>query len=200
MGRTTKPLSERGLVRFHDVMSAGEDHPEYRYMRETMDHINQVNEAIWEVTNALNERRRVHDRSKLESPEREGFMAMTADARLKDLTYGSEEYRAVLCEHKPTIAHHYAHNDHHPEYWGERAWHDMPYTARLEALADWYAAGKRMADGGDIIASIRHNADRFGYDGREIDALIKTVTELGWVDATESAAAATESGDATSGA
>lgn len=59
-----------------------------------------------------------HDRSKLESPERETFDEFTP--KLTATTYGSEEYRSFLAAMKPALDHHYAHNSHHPEHY---RWH-----------------------------------------------------------------------------
>lgn len=65
-----------------------------------------------------------------------------------------------------------------------RLW--VPYASmnllqKLEMLADWYAATKRMKSG-DLLASIEKNAERFGYSGWEKLSLISTAIELGWID------------------
>src|SRR4051812_3713448 len=87
-----------------------------KYLTETHEHIQEVQHRLQHVIANLVDRRNAHDASKLEEPEASGFLAMTDDARLNDLTYGSEEYAAVLREHTSTIQHHYANNDHHPEH------------------------------------------------------------------------------------
>jgi hypothetical protein len=140
--------------------------PEYQqYLDETRDHIAAVQDQLGVAIDNLRRRQKLHDASKLHDPEAKGFMAMGSDARLQTLTYGSAEYMAVLREHKPTIAHHYDQNDHHPEYWkthrardisceqltpdGEVATNgaalisQMTLPALVEMLCDWRAAGKR---------------------------------------------------------
>lgn len=148
-----------------------------RYEQETLDHIAAVGSWLSVAIDNLIERRLEHDTSKLEEPERSGFQAMTADTRLKELTYGSEEYRAVLREHQPTIAHHYAENDHHPEHW-EAGVADMSLLSLLEMLCDWKAATARMKDG-DMAGSLNHNKQRFGIDAQLQVVLINTARELG---------------------
>lgn len=150
-----------------------------QYEQETREHIATVRMWMDAVQLNLLHRMEKHDRSKLEEPERSGFQAMTNDARLKDLTYGSPEYKAVLAQHQPTLQHHYAHNDHHPEFWPNGV-KDMSLLSVLEMLCDWKASTSRMKDG-DLSRSIEINADRFGY-GEEFKALLlNTARELGMI-------------------
>lgn len=168
-----------------------------RYEQETNEHVRAV--ATWMALARDNISKRLvrHDASKFEEPERSGFQAMTADARLKDLTYGSEEYRAVLREHQPTINLHYSRNDHHPEYWAivdpgdeiAEPFYDkelvrngyairrMSLLSILEMLCDWKASTGRMKDG-DLRRSIEINAARFGYGPEITNILINTAREL----------------------
>lgn len=82
---------------------------------ETTAHILRVRELLYIVQNKLEARGFAHDLSKLQSPEKEGFDKVTG--ALRGLTYGSAEYKAQLEELKPILAHHYAHNSHHPEHY-----------------------------------------------------------------------------------
>lgn len=82
--------------------------------RETMEHIAKVKELIEQITIELMKRGVDHDRSKLESPEKESFDKFTP--MLKGVKYMSEEYRAILEEMSPTLMHHYMANAHHPEH------------------------------------------------------------------------------------
>jgi len=81
---------------------------------DTLTHIRKVQARLNVVIHELRVRGEHHDASKLEGPEKAGFDVLTF--KLANLTYGSEEYRAALEEGKPTIAHHYAYNSHHPEH------------------------------------------------------------------------------------
>src|SRR3981081_1185912 len=82
---------------------------------DTQAHISRVGMALNEVLKNLENRALVHDASKLEPPEKEAFDVATP--KLKDLKYGSDEYRAALREIKPALEHHYSANDHHPEHY-----------------------------------------------------------------------------------
>ena len=151
-----------------------------RYVQETREHVLAVRAEMDKAIDNLDRRLKHHDDSKFEEPERSGFQAMTADARLKDLTYGSDEYRAVLREHQPTLQHHYAANDHHPEHF-EFGIRQMSLLSLLEMLCDWKASTTRMKDG-DIYRSIEVNQDRFGYSPELTQILINTARELGMID------------------
>lgn len=170
-----------GIVRHHEVMRAGPDHPEYQYFRDTRDHIVAVQEAIQGgIVYNLVQRSMRHDKSKMHLPERAGFMQMAEELKLADTEYGSDEYRAILRKYKDsTIGHHYAANDHHPEH-HVGGYASMNLLQKLEMLADWYAATKRMKNG-DLRQSIIKNAERFGYDDAETCSLIDTARELGWI-------------------
>lgn len=148
-----------------------------RYEQETRDHIEAVRRALHGAQAELSRRALTHDRSKLREPERSGFQAMTADTRLKELTYGSDEYRAVLREHTPTITHHYDKNDHHPEHFPDGI-AGMSLLSLLEMLCDWKASAGRMKDG-DLLRSIEINQARFGYSDELRAILTNTATELG---------------------
>lgn len=51
----------------------------------------------------------------------------------------------------------------------------------VEMLADWKAGGERMADGGDLLRSIRHGMDRFGIDRQLAQILLNTSCRRGWL-------------------
>jgi hypothetical protein len=93
------------------------------------------------MINELSKRAVNHDKSKLESPEKEIFEEYTP--KLKGTTYGSEEYKEFLKEMKPALDHHYANNRHHPEHF-KNGVNDMNLFDLLEMAADWLAAGKGM--------------------------------------------------------
>ena len=78
---------------------------------ETLKHIKNVKKFLYKVSDVLENRARVHDTSKLESPELEIFDEYTP--KLKDTTYGSDEYKRYLKEMKVALDHHYANNRHH---------------------------------------------------------------------------------------
>lgn len=142
--------------------------------KDTLKHIETVAMFLQEVSIELNERGRVHDASKMESPEFEGFAKATA--RLKTLTYGSDEYAAALSDMKPTIDHHYAHNSHHPEYY-ERGIDGMDLFDVIEMICDWKAAAMRHDDG-DVIKSMEINKKRFNISDQLYSILMNTLARF----------------------
>lgn len=85
----------------------------------------------------LEYRARVHDESKLHSPEKEIFDEFTP--KLKNLKLGSDEYNAALEKMGEGLKHHYKKNPHHPEYY-QRGIDGMAIWDLVEMLADWMAA------------------------------------------------------------
>lgn len=144
--------------------------------RDTQEHINKVQVRIAEFQAELDTRAALHDRSKLEEPEKSGFD--TLSAKLAELTYGSEEYKAALAEGKPTIEHHYAHNSHHPEHYPNGI-AGMSLLDIVEMLCDWKAATERVKQG-SMAQSLNVNQARFNIDPQLMCILDNTVRELGW--------------------
>jgi hypothetical protein len=142
---------------------------------DTRKHIARVGELL---TTAIDRRIRRHDSSKLVDPEKAVFDRVTP--RLKQLTYGSEEYTEQLKEMTHALDHHYANNRHHPEF-HTNGIHDMNLMDLLEMLADWKAAGERHADG-SLVASLEHNEGRFDIPPTIQKLLEDTARDLGWLD------------------
>lgn len=98
-----------------------------------------------------------HDKSKLESPEKECYDALIP--QLKEHTYGSPGYFRVKKEMEKTgLAHHYQENRHHPEHFKNQI-HDMNLVDILEMLCDWYAASMRSDTG--FEEGFKKNIERF---------------------------------------
>ena len=147
-----------------------------QYEIETREHIGLVRYWMSAAVINLRERATKHDKSKLEDPEMRGFMAMHNDRKLQSMTYGTPEYMAQLAKHDPTVQHHYAANDHHPEH-SPGGTLDMSLLSMLEMLCDWKASTARMKDG-DLFRSIEINAERFGYSEEITHLLLNTAREL----------------------
>lgn len=149
----------------------------YDSRADTWEHIAQVRDLLDEVIGDLQYRAAMHDRSKLESPEVEVFNEYTP--KLKDSTYGSDEYKQFLQGMGEGLQHHYSHNDHHPEHFPNGIG-DMSLIQMTEMLTDWKAATLRHSDG-DLRRSIEQNAARFGY-GEEIKRLLlNTAEHMEWL-------------------
>jgi hypothetical protein len=149
----------------------------YDSTRDTLDHVEKVQERMYEFVDALRYRARIHDESKFYSPEKEVFDRVTP--RLRTLTYGSDEYKAQLAEMGEALKHHYAANSHHPEHY-ENGIDGMTLIDVLEMLCDWKAATERHADG-DIMRSLEVNRERFGISDQLANILANTVREWGWL-------------------
>lgn len=137
---------------------------------ETIKHIQQVNDYLLQMIHELTLRAQNHDKSKLESPEKEIFEKYTP--KLKGMTYGSEEYNKFLAEMKPALDHHYAENRHHPEHYnGHGGVNGMDLLDLIEMFCDWKAATLRHADG-NLKKSIEHNQKRFSI-GDQLTKIFK---------------------------
>lgn len=144
---------------------------------DTWKHIDRVRHYLSAIVHNLQHRSDLHDRSKLNSPEREMFDEYTP--KLRDLVYGSPEYKACTEAMGPALQHHYEHNSHHPEHYPPGI-SGMSLLDLVEMLADWKAAGERHADGGDIRRSIAINRERFAISEQLEHVLLNTIEELGW--------------------
>lgn len=144
---------------------------------QTIAHIRRVQHYLNHVINEFEGRRDTHDDSKLVSPEVEFFDKVFNVRSIHP--YNSPEYKAVLAEIVPALEHHYAHNDHHPQFYGERGIHGMGLVQLLEMLVDWKAAGEQ--DNGCVFRSIEINATRrFKYSDELKNILVNTAKWFGW--------------------
>jgi len=154
----------------------------YDSRQDTLDHIYTVRQKIGQVVNDLLARAADHDESKLSEPELSVFNEFTP--KLKDSTYGSDEYKDFLKGMSEGLKHHYAVNDHHPEYFTggvlTEGIHGMNLVQMLEMLCDWKAATLRHEDG-DLRRSIEQNAERFGYGTEIKNLLMQTAVYFDWL-------------------
>lgn len=138
---------------------------------DTVAHIQRVGHYLSIITNKIHHRALVHDNSKLLPPEKELFDLYTP--KLKNTTYGSNEYKKCLAELKPALDHHYAHNSHHPEHY-ENGIAGMDLLDLIEMLCDWKASSERHADG-NIKKSLEINKKRFNISDDLYQILCNTV-------------------------
>ncbi|WP_218014785.1 DUF5662 family protein [Bacillus sp. Marseille-P3800] len=142
-------------------------------IRETKEHIAQVREFMMMFAQELIHRALAHDQSKLENPELDIFTEYTP--KLKESTYGSDEYKSFLLEMQGALKHHYAKNSHHPEHY-ESGIRGMDLADLVEMICDWKAATMRHNDG-DILKSIDINKERFNYSD-DLAAIFKSTVKL----------------------
>lgn len=141
---------------------------------DTLKHIKRVNELLIKFSSQLLERAMVHDESKLEPEEKELFDEYTP--KLKDATYGSDEYKQFLIHLQPALQHHYKMNSHHPEHYPNGI-DGMSLFDLVEMFCDWKAATERTR-GGDISKSIEINKSRFSMSDQLVSIFKNTVERL----------------------
>lgn len=144
------------------------------HINETKKHKQKVKDYLGLISKILEKRGSVHDDSKLENMENEIFSVYSS--KLKDCTYGSEEYKQYLLEMRPALNHHYKNNRHHPEHF-ENGIRGMNLIDLIEMVMDWLAASKRH-NNGNIMKSIELNMSRFGYDEYLNDIFKNTIEFL----------------------
>lgn len=148
----------------------------YDSTADTKAHIARVQELLMLVMDNLDRRATIHDKSKLQEPEKSVFDAVRP--KLRQFRYGSPEYQAALDEVRPALDHHYANNSHHPEYYPNGV-DDMSLLDVLEMFCDWKAAGEVQV-GGSLVQSIEANKQRFGLSEQLWQILENTRKELNW--------------------
>jgi len=140
-------------------------------------HIRRVGEFLVRISNELNQRAINHDASKWSEEEWPYFEKVTP--KFAGVTYGSDEYKAIVAEVKPANEHHNKVNRHHPEHFANGI-NDMTLLDLIEMMCDWKAASERSSDG-TIARSIEHNKKRLGIEPQLLRILENTCREQGWM-------------------
>lgn len=150
---------------------------DYDSRADTLIHSQRVGELMIQLAKELLDRSTCHDRSKTQPPEVEVFNEFTP--KLKTSTYGSDEYKSYLAAMGEGLAHHYAHNRHHPEFFPNGV-DDMTLVDLIEMLADWKAATERHNDG-DLARSLEIQRERFGLSDQLASILWNTARHFVWL-------------------
>lgn len=141
--------------------------------KDTRKHIKRVGFYIKRCIKELHKKAAFHDFDKIRDPtEKSLFDEFTP--KLKDCTFGSDEYKAYLESLKPALDIHYKNNRHHPEHF-KKGISGMNLIDLLEMLCDWKAYSEWHADV-DILKYIEINQERFGYS----DELKSILTNTAW--------------------
>ena len=148
----------------------------YDSKADTLLHIKRVAQLLTEASSELIRRANVHDASKLESPEKELFDEFTP--KLKECSYGSDEYKEFLNGLKVALDHHYPNNSHHPEHY-KNGVNGFDLFDLIEMAMDWCAAVERHADG-SIMKSIEINKGRFELSEQLCNIMRNTALRLGY--------------------
>ncbi len=144
-------------------------------MLDTIHHFRLVQHYINTIVEHLLLRSELHDTSKLQEPELSGYAGL-AEA-VNGLKYGTEEHRAAFAPFKEVIAHHYAVNDHHPEYFGGDV-SQMNLLQLAEMLCDWKAASRRSDP--SVLPSLGESLKRFNIEPQLASIIQNTVSTLDW--------------------
>lgn len=149
---------------------------------ETFQHIQEVQKLLYVMQVELGRRALAHDLSKIYSDEECATFAEYTP-KLKNIPYGSEEYKTCLREMGNAIQHHQKSNRHHPEAF-EEGIDGMNLIDVLEMLCDWKAATKRTLNG-NINRSLEINKERFKMSDQLIAIFKNTLPLLETVVNTE---------------
>lgn len=150
----------------------------YDSTADTLKHSLRVGELIGQLVKELVDRSTQHDRSKTEEPELSVFNEYTP--KLRDSTYGSDEYKSFLAGMGVGLEHHYSANRHHPEHFTHGI-DGMTLVDLIEMLADWRAATERHEDG-DLRKSLAIQRERFGIGDQLLQILTNTAAYYDWID------------------
>lgn len=143
----------------------------------TLQHSRRVDELLLQVISDIQSRVTKHDLTKMEDPEKAIFDEYSP--KLKETTYGSDEYKGYLEEMQVALRHHYASNRHHPEHYANGI-DGMTLVDLVEMICDWKAATERHDDG-DLDQSLWIQRERFRISDQLVSILRNTATEAGWL-------------------
>jgi hypothetical protein len=152
--------------------------PGYDSTADTLRHSLRVGALLTEVIHELVDRCVRHDLSKTEEQELSTYNEFIP--RLREATYGTQEYDQLVAAMGEGLRHHYSHNRHHPQHFPDGV-NDMTLIDLMELLADWVAATERRPDGGDLAGSMEINRIRSGISDQLWRVLDNTARHLGWL-------------------
>ena len=110
----------------------------YDSRADSLAHIHHVRDNIGVFVAEMLRRGRSHDASKfsdVEKPRLDEVLPM-----LEGVAYGSPAWDDVVNRAADALAHHYRHNSHHPEHYGNEGVAGMDLFDLVEMVCDWMAA------------------------------------------------------------
>lgn len=152
--------------------------PSYDSSADTRAHVAKVQSLLANICAVLQTRAAEHDLSKFESPEKETYDELTP--KLRNVEYGSKEYKEIITEMRPAIDHHYSVNRHHPEYYSNGVG-GMSLIDLLEMIADWKAASERDERSVSFEKAFVISRNRFNINPQLAGIIWNTACELGWI-------------------
>jgi len=146
------------------------DAPPYDSRADILAHIHLVRDRLDACAAELLRRGTAHDASKLSDAEKPAFDLVTP--LLPGVAYGSAEFSALEQRIRPALLHHYEHNAHHPEHYGDRGITGMDLFDVVEMVCDWIASAAGQPAG---HVNLSHNVRRFGIDSQLESILANTL-------------------------
>lgn len=131
-------------------------------------HKNWVEAYMNRLSTNIMVRGRIHDASKLVFPEKEMYDEWTP--KLKEVKFGSDEYKTALSGMGEALQHHYKHNRHHPEF-HQRGIDDMNLVDVIEMVCDWMAVSKVKG----IPVDMKYLAERFNVSPQLLSIIQNTM-------------------------
>jgi len=165
-------LKDGHMVHPNDVELISEEN---NSLIDTIKHKIRIKQLIELFVQKLEHCSLIHDNSKLSEEEKPYFDNAT---KLRDLTYGSPEYKEALKNLKPALDHHYKNNSHHPEHFLNGI-NNMDLFDVVEMFFDWKAASERHGDG-DIYKSIQYNHKRYQMSNQLTSIFENTAKNFNW--------------------
>ena len=142
----------------------------YDCTNDVRNHIRLVQFWMEKFSRQIVSRSKWHDKSKLEEPEKPIFDEFTP--RLKELEFGSDEYKAALTDMGEGLKHHYRVNRHHPEHY-ENGVSGMTLVDIVEMVSDWMA----VAQSKETYVDLDLLARRFGISEQLLDIIANTLRD-----------------------
>lgn len=142
----------------------------YDCTNDVNEHVRKVRYWMGNFIRNLQARSEHHDKSKLQEPEKSMFDVFTP--RLKEIDFGSDEYKQALSDMGAALAHHYEHNRHHPEHF-DNGVNGMTLADLLEMLCDWMAA----AEAKHTAIDLDYLVSRFKIDDQLLSIIKNTLRE-----------------------
>lgn len=133
-------------------------------------HVGKVQYWMNDFAAVITGRATIHDKSKLEEPEKSMFDEFTP--KLKELTFGSKEYRQALKDMGGALQHHYEANSHHPEHYPNGV-DGITLLDVIEMVCDWMAACEAKG----VPMDLKHAAERFKLSPQLVNIIRNTLKQ-----------------------
>ena len=131
----------------------------YDSRADSLAHIHHVRDNIDVFVAEMLRRGRVHDASKFSDAEKPRLDEVLP--LLQGVAYGSSAWEELINRAAPALEHHFDHNTHHPEHYGNAGIAGMDLFDVVEMVCDWMAAARRHpADG----VRLDLNVEKFGIE------------------------------------